>query len=87
MPAPECCSSMLSLLGYGPLPGVELIPYAIALLVWLGLAFFSVLLWPFSALIRLFRGVRQPTETVSNAESMTTPALSAPVEENQNLQT
>jgi hypothetical protein len=45
----------LTLLGYGPVPGVELIPYFLALLAWVGLAFLSVLLSPITALFRLFR--------------------------------
>jgi hypothetical protein len=41
-----------SLLAYGPAPGVELIPYFLALAAWAGLAFVAVLRYPFSALLR-----------------------------------
>ena len=46
------------LLGYGPLPGLELIPFFIALLVWVGLALLSVLLWPICGLVRCLRKPR-----------------------------
>ncbi|MGH7169114.1 MAG: hypothetical protein ACRELG_02410 [Gemmataceae bacterium] len=41
---------------YGPAPGVELIPYFLGLAAWAGLAFLAILLAPFSALLRRFRG-------------------------------
>jgi hypothetical protein len=45
---------------YGPAPGMELIPYFLGLLAWVGLAFFTVILWPLTALLRRFRGAKQP---------------------------
>lgn len=46
---------------YGPAPGVELIPYFLGLAAWIGMAFFAVLLAPFSALLRrLRRGKNAP---------------------------
>jgi hypothetical protein len=44
------------LLAYGPAPGLELIPYFLALLAWMGLALLAVLLSPFRALLRRLRG-------------------------------
>jgi hypothetical protein len=52
---PDLNCQAFTLLGYGPVPGVELIPYFLALLAWVGFAFFSVLLTPITALLRLFR--------------------------------
>jgi hypothetical protein len=43
------------LLAYGPAPGVELIPYFLGLLTWVGVAFAAVLLAPVSALLRRLR--------------------------------
>jgi len=50
-----------ALLAYGPAPGVELIPYFLALLGWAGLALSAVLLSPIAALIRRLRGIRGAT--------------------------
>jgi hypothetical protein len=47
--------SALDLWAYGPVPGVELIPYFLGLAAWAGLAFLAILLSPFSALLRRFR--------------------------------
>lgn len=44
---------------YGPAPGVELIPYFLGLAAWVGMAFFAVLLAPFSALLRRLRGSKK----------------------------
>jgi hypothetical protein len=49
-PDPSC------LLAYGPAPGVELIPYFLSLLAWVGLAFLAILLRPIVALVRWLRG-------------------------------
>jgi hypothetical protein len=42
-------------LAYGPAPGVELIPYFLALLGWVGLAFAALILSPITALVRRLR--------------------------------
>lgn len=42
-------------LGYGPAPGVELIPYFLGLLAWAGLALSAVFLSPLTALLRRLR--------------------------------
>ncbi len=53
MPGPD------PLLAYGPAPGVELIPYFLGLLAWVGLSFMSIFLSPLSALLRRLRGGRR----------------------------
>jgi hypothetical protein len=40
---------------YGPAPGVELIPYFLWLVLWVGSALLAILLAPFSALLRRLR--------------------------------
>jgi hypothetical protein len=67
-PDPSC------LLAYGPAPGVELIPYFLSLLAWMGLAFLAVLLRPIVALARWLRGA-PPIEPKSAA--MNVPADAA----------
>ena len=62
------------LFAYGPIPGVELIPYFLALLAWVGLAFASILLSPITALLRRLRRARgsrqaEPEAEVSNVKS------------------
>jgi hypothetical protein len=44
-----------ALLAYGPAPGVELIPYFLGLLAWVGLAVSAMLLSPLAALLRRLR--------------------------------
>jgi hypothetical protein len=59
------------LLAYGPAPGVELIPYFLGLLAWVGLTLASVLLSPISALLRRLRGGRRapPAEAASDPKT------------------
>lgn len=45
-------SDSFLVLAYGPFPGIELIPYFLALVVWAGMAFFAALLSPLRALWR-----------------------------------
>jgi hypothetical protein len=59
------------LLAYGPAPGVELIPYFLGLLGWVGLAFATVLLWPLSALLRRFRRSSRAGEAEPSNEPLT----------------
>jgi hypothetical protein len=42
----------------GPGAGLELIPYSMGLLTWIGVAFGAVALWPLSALRRRIRRTR-----------------------------
>jgi hypothetical protein len=53
----------------GPGAGMEFITYAVGLLIMVGMAFFSILMWPFYSLMRWLRGIK-PTAT-------TTPATTA----------
>jgi hypothetical protein len=62
------------LLAYGPAPGVELIPYFLGLVAWMGVAFATVLLWPLSALLRRFRRARRAEETGPSREPLATSA-------------
>jgi hypothetical protein len=44
-----------SLLAYGPVPGMELVPYFLAVLAWAALAIISIFLSPITALVRRLR--------------------------------
>jgi hypothetical protein len=57
----------------GPGAGMEFIAYAIGLLAMVGMAFFSILTWPFFAFVRWLRGNRP----VATTAATTDPALSA----------
>jgi hypothetical protein len=59
VPAPDLVPAAGALFGYGPGPGMELIPYFLALLAWAGLAILSIFLSPFRAVWRRIRGTRQ----------------------------
>jgi hypothetical protein len=66
---------------YGPSPGVELIPYFLALLGWVGLALFSIVFSPIKALLRRLRGkASQPPPPVPPSEPMTASVPKAPEE-------
>jgi hypothetical protein len=56
------------LLAYGPAPGVELIPYFLALLGWLGLAFASIIFFPLTALLRRLRRGRNTPSVETKSE-------------------
>jgi hypothetical protein len=62
--------------GYGPGPGMELIPYFLAMLAWAGLAVLGILLSPVTALVRRIRGRRPGAEPPAQAA----PPPAAPVE-------
>jgi hypothetical protein len=57
---------------YGSLPGIELIPYFLALLAWVGMALAAIFLSPFTALIRRLRKHRNSTAPNPAAEAMKT---------------
>jgi hypothetical protein len=62
------------LLAYGPAPGMELIPYFLALLAWAGLAFAAIFMAPLSALLRRIRrigGRRTNHRVTENTEKNT----------------
>jgi hypothetical protein len=56
-PDPPGWLTVLGLFAYGPAPGVELIPYFLGLLAWVGLALGAILLSPFTALLRRLRRI------------------------------
>ncbi len=64
---------------YGPVPGVELIPYFLGLLAWAGLAIAAVLLAPLRALIRRLRKIRGNPPPVPMSESTTPESVHAEV--------
>ncbi len=53
----------------GPGAGMEFIAYAIGLLAMVGMAFFSILTWPFYAFIRWLRGNKAVATTVTKTEA------------------
>lgn len=61
-----------SLLAYGPAPGMEFIPYFLGLAAWAGLAFLSVLLSPFTALIRRLRRSKKVEKAPASKETEVT---------------
>jgi hypothetical protein len=54
---------------YGPVPGVELIPYFLGLLAWVGVAIAAILLAPIRALIRRLRKIGRNPPSVPIDES------------------
>jgi hypothetical protein len=58
------------LLAYGPAPGVELIPYFLGLLTWVGLAFAAILLSPITALLRRLRRDKGAPQAEGRSEPM-----------------
>jgi hypothetical protein len=59
------------LMAYGPVPGVELIPYFLGLLAWVGLALVSIFLSPLSALLRRLRRGKSAPPPDAKSEPMT----------------
>jgi hypothetical protein len=66
------------LLAYGPVPGIELIPYFLALLGWIVLAVFGVFFSPIMALIRRIRGVKPPANPDQKSTPPPPPSLDPP---------
>jgi hypothetical protein len=62
-----------ALLAYGPVPGVELIPYFLGLLAWVALAIGSILLSPLSALLRRLRRGKSAPPAEPESHSLTAP--------------
>ena len=52
-----------ALLAYGPVPGMELVPYFLAMLAWVALAIISIFLSPITALMRRLRKGKGTAET------------------------
>ncbi|HLW64873.1 MAG TPA: hypothetical protein VKS79_06090 [Gemmataceae bacterium] len=53
----------LGLLAYGPVPGMELIPYFLAMLAWVAIAIVSIFLSPITAMVRRLRKGKNAAET------------------------
>jgi len=53
----------------GPGAGMEFIGYAMSLVAMVGIAFFSILMWPFYSFIRWLRGTKTPLTTDQSAVS------------------
>jgi hypothetical protein len=75
------------LFAYGPVPGVELIPYFFALLAWIALALGALFLSPFTAAFRLLRrafGAARPAQPIEAGPvppaPVITPVPSTPVQ-------
>jgi hypothetical protein len=68
----------------GPGSGMEFIGYAMSLLAMVGIAFFSILMWPFYTLLRWVKGSKSTPAAESapaNVENAAPPAtLSTPLE-------
>jgi hypothetical protein len=62
-----------TVLAYGPAPGMELIPYFLALLAWVAMAFAGVLLWPITSLLRRLRRGRNGPSAEGAGEPVTAP--------------
>jgi hypothetical protein len=60
-------SEPTNLFAYGPAPQMELIPYFLSLLAWMGLSFGAILLWPISRFLRHFRKAKDAPK--ANLES------------------
>lgn len=77
MPGPDLfgCAAAFGLFAYGPAPGMELIPYFLGLLAWMGLALGAILLSPITALLRRFRRSRSapPAEPASEPKTASVP--------------
>jgi hypothetical protein len=76
VPAPDPALLLAAagpVLGYGPGPGMELIPYFLAMLAWAGLAVLGILLSPLRALVRRVRGKR-PEPVPAPAAEVAPPA-------------
>jgi hypothetical protein len=68
------------LFAYGPVPGVELIPYFLGLLAWMGLALGAVLLSPITALVRFLRRLRGAPPAEPSAQPPAEPPSQPPAE-------
>jgi hypothetical protein len=71
------------LLAYGPMPGMELIPYFLGLLAWAGLALGAIFVSPISALIRRLRRTKGAPHAEPTSEPATTSAPESPAVDDQ----
>jgi hypothetical protein len=65
------------LIAYGPAPGMELIPYFLAMLAWAGLAVLSIVAWPFVKAWRRIRGKRAEAVEMPAAPPAANPPVPA----------
>ena len=77
-PDPLLLSAVGPAIGYGPAPGMELIPYFLAMLAWAGLAVLGILFSPVRAIVRRIRG-RRP-EPAPEPPTPAEPPPAAPAE-------
>jgi hypothetical protein len=70
---PDALAIPAGLFAYGPVPGVELIPYFLALVSWVVLAIGALLLSPFTAIIRRLRRTRATPPAEAPAETAAPP--------------
>jgi hypothetical protein len=63
----------VNLLAYGSLPGMELIPYFLALVAWVFMAISAIFLSPFTALIRRIRRTRGTPAAEAKSEPTNPP--------------
>ncbi len=66
------CVLLAGLFAYGPAPGLELIPYFLGLLAWVGMAVLAVLWTPIAALWRRLRGKRGPAAAAPESDALPT---------------
>ncbi|QVL34435.1 hypothetical protein KIH39_11160 [Telmatocola sphagniphila] len=64
----------------GPGSGMEFIGYAMGLLVMLGAAFFSMLMWPVYTVLRWIRGPKLPTVAEQKTDDSILTPPTAPIE-------
>ncbi len=79
MPAPDVLAAPAGLYAYGPVPGVELIPYFLALLTWVALALGALFFSPIRVVVRLIRRpMRRPRASAAPATVPGSPSVSPP---------
>lgn len=71
--SPQPMPEPVGLFAYGPAPGMELIPYFLALLTWVGMAVLAIFLSPITALVRRLRRARGAPATEHKNETVTPP--------------
>ena len=76
MPGPESLSLPSALLAYGPVPGVELFSYFLALVMWVLVALGALFLSPIVALVRKLRRTRASPAGESGDGPVQPPATS-----------
>jgi hypothetical protein len=71
-------NGMRILVAYGPMPGMELIPYFLGLLAWAGLALGAMLWSPVAALFRRLRRTQSAPPAPPTSELVTASAPESP---------